>query len=160
MKNSILVGTTWVGNLNLLERELVGVFSSERSDVMMAAARDQWAFEMGCHGECIVGPFRTVSEKCILKKLLSYGGCAVWIVDHKLPTVYNKIYARAFVEGRLLVVSCFWIPKGIYGTTSYCAELVQALSKRLVVWAQVNRGYVPQVMARARRNGKTVEAFG
>lgn len=157
MKKSILVGTTWVGNCELLDCELVGVFASERSDALMVVARDQWACQVGRDGLCIVGGFRTLGEKSVLKNVLRCGGSAVWIVDHKLPTVYSRIYARAFVEGRLLVVSCFWIPRGIYGTVSYCAEVVQHLASRLVLWAPVGRGYLPQVAARARRNGKVVE---
>lgn len=161
--NADLIGTTWIGNIELLsdsvlgERGIVGVFASERSDALMADRRDQWSVELGLRQSTIVGAFRTRSENCILKNVLRYGGRAVWIVDRKLPTVYSKVCSKAFMEGRLLVVSCFWIDRAVYGAGGYCAELVQHLAQRLVAWCPAKKGFIPQVLRRARRNGKVVQ---
>lgn len=157
-----LIGTTWIGNVELLndsvseEKGIVGIFASEKSDAV-ADLRDQWSMELGESRSTISGVFRTRSEKSILKNVLRNGGRAIWIVDRRLPTVYSRICSRAFMEGRLLVASCFWIDKGTYGTACYCAEVVQLLCSRVVVWAPSKRGHMPHVLARAARNGKSVE---
>jgi len=152
-----LVGTTWIGNRSLLNGNLIGVYASAKSDALMADKRDQWSIEVGRKGLCIVGAFRNLSERSILENTLRHGGSAVWIEDHQLPTSYSKTCSQAFMEGRLMVVSCFWIPRGTYGTAAYCAELVQHLSTRLVMWAPSSHGFMPQIQARASKNGKRVE---
>lgn len=165
-KNSNLVGCTWIGNPALLESredldspnvcERIGVFASEQSDRLQAISRDQWACDLGRKGSQIVGIFRTMSEKSILKNVLKYGGSAVWILDHKLPAFFSKICVKALMEKRLLVVSCFWIDKSVYGTVGYCSELVQLLSTRLIMWAP-QKALFAQIAWQARKNGKAVE---
>lgn len=156
MKNECLKGSTWLGNDSLLEGSLVGVFASERGASHLEFERCRWAVGMGVHHRGIVGTFKSGVEKVILKNVLEYGGHAVWILDRKLPAGFNGVLCRAFREGRLLVISCFWIPKGIYGTGSFCAQMVQHLAERLVLWAPSSKGFLPQVMSRARLNGKEV----
>jgi len=159
MKDSRLVGTTWIGNRLLLDRELVGIFASARSDALMARHRDLWAIEEGQEGAAIVGVFRNLAERSILENLLRHGGRAVWIVDHMLPTMYSDACSQAMVEGRLLVVSCFWTRRSLYSTTRYCSHLVMCLATRLVMWAPVAGGFIPQLMARALRQGKQVDVL-
>lgn len=157
MKNLNLVGTTWIGNSSLLDEELVGVFASDRSDILMPRRRDHWAADAGLEGCKVVGSFRNLSERNILEILLRYGGHAVWIVDRKLPTIYSSTCCQAFAEGRLLVVSCFWNDESLFSTRQYCADFVQRLASRLILWAPSSGGLMQRVASCAYCNGKLVE---
>lgn len=163
-----LSGMTWIGNRNLLNhcdphgrRNLVGVFVGAQCSSRSMIDQEEWAIAAGFRKECIVGLFHSVGERNILKHVLRRGGCAVWILDHALPTIYGRLYSRAIVEGRLLVVSCFWIPHGSYTTLRFCAHLVAHLAGCLVVWksmaqatARARVDYMAQLCASARKKEK------
>lgn len=162
-----LVGCSWIGNREILNNvecggasgELIGVFATDRSDVLAAYARDQWAIKMGCSGNTVVGTFRYASEMSILKNVLKHGGRAVWILDRKFPARLGKLFSCAILKGRLLVISCFWRNRSVYGTKCYCADLVQHLSTRIALWTPADWGHMEQILLRARRNKKRVEVY-
>ena len=158
--NPPLTGMSWIGNASLWRRQkIVGVFADCHSDGWMDFFRGQWAIEMGCKGKILVGIFSSWTEREILRLHLRNGGRAVWILGMAFPGSFNRDCSCAIWEGRLLVVSCFWIPRWTYSTYRYCCQLVSACADSLVFWGIDSTCYTKEVYDRACARGVKVELF-
>lgn len=157
-----LAGMSWIGNINLWRmgrKNRIGVFADCYSSGRIDAGRSQWAIQMGQQKNCIVGIFNSWTEREILRLHLRSGGKAIWILGTAFPKLFNKDCVNAIYEGRLLVVSCFWVPEWTYATYRYCCQLVPACASSLVFWSIDHTRYSDVVYRRALDCGMEVKLF-
>lgn len=157
-----LAGMSWIGNINLWHigrKNRIGVFADCYCCGRIDGNRCQWAIQMGQRKQCIVGIFNSWTEREILRLHLRNGGKAIWILGTAFPKLFNKDCANAIHEGRLLVLSCFWIPEWTYVTYRYCCQLVPACASSLVFWSLDHMRYSEVVYNRAIDNGMDVKLF-
>lgn len=132
-----LTGMSWMGNSSLWwmgRKNRIGVFADECPREGLVMDRCQWAIRMGALHRCLTGVFFTRAEQEMLRLHLRHGGRAIWIMGRSFPENFNRDCVRAIYENRLLVVSCFWIPRWNFSTYRYCSQMVSMSSGALEFW--------------------------
>ncbi len=155
-------GMSWIGNRNLwyMGRKLrIGVFADGFSNDRIDAGRGHWAVQTGRLRKCLVGIFNSWAEREILRLHLRNGGKAIWLMGCAFYKNFNKDCSRAICEGRLLVVSCFWIREWNFASYRYCCQLVAMCSGSLVFWTLDPLRYTDVVYKRAVANGCDVTLY-
>lgn len=155
-------GMSWIGNQNLwyMGRKLrIGVFADGFSNDRIDAGRGHWAVQTGRLRKCLVGIFNSWAEREILRLHLRNGGKAIWLMGCAFYKNFNKDCSRAICEGRLLVVSCFWIREWNFASYRYCCQLVAMCSGSLVFWTLDPLRYTDVVYKRAVANGCDVTLY-
>lgn len=154
---------SWIGNHELLKQapeNCIGVFSDYCNDSSVDYDRCQWAMLMGRSRKCIVGTFNSTTEKEILRIHLRHGGSAVWLLGTAFPAKFNRDCRQATCEGRLLVLSCFWLEKRSFAAYRFCCQLTSMCSRQLVFWSMGNSRYSSFVYRNAVSKGLSVKRYG
>ncbi|SHL30098.1 hypothetical protein [Fibrobacter sp. UWEL] len=107
MKKIKLIGVKQEGNSKLWDSKSVriGVFASKSRNMPQDDVLEAWAKEHGEKGHCVIGAFENGDACKIMYWVLAYGGSAIWIRGCRFPMQYQDVCYRAFVDGRLLVIS-------------------------------------------------------
>lgn len=95
-----------IGNIDLLQRQLTGVFSSRLINPQSVIPALDWAAEQALNADAtIISGFQSALEKKILAYLLS-GKCGIVLVLAR--SLYKQVpqeYAEAIADDRMLILS-------------------------------------------------------
>ncbi len=162
MKKMKLIGTKCEGNLRLwttIPATRISVFASQTVNVHGNYQLEQWASEHGRLRHCVIGTFHSDAEREILNLVLANGGKAVWFRGCRLPFQYTDVHLQAFLDGRLLVVSCFNRKHHTEATARFCAHWAAMCTDHHAYWFGFKSDFLTPMCQKAFAWGKHVEIY-
>jgi len=97
----------YLGNLNLLNRRLVGFLSSRDSPTLLYPIASSWLETLDIHDDAIYSGAHSPLERYVVKEQLSRGGAAICILPRSLPSSIGPKLKELLDTNRLLLASPF-----------------------------------------------------
>lgn len=120
-----------IGNEELLDRHLVGLFAPTEPLAGAEEALCRWVDEIAQRDVVVVSGFHSPLEKLALEKLLAAGSSVVMVLGRSLYKRLPTKLLKPLEEGKVLIISASRLPRNSYRSSQtrnwYIADNVQEL---------------------------------